>query len=332
MKVNVTFQEERCTQKDLTVTKKLGCGKYAVFHVQGPAACEEYAVKVFPKSEVNEACYKKEKDFLASLSHPNIIRHFPVSKHDAEFDLLIMEYANHGDFFDLVTKGGLTHDVYIRTYFHQLIAGLEYLHQQKTAHLDLKLENLLLGQDFQLKIIDFEQSQSQGEERLTAKGTNSYRAPEIKKKTCTDKFAADIYSAGIVLYAFKACQFPFYEPEHEAEMEDYNLFVRHNSEFWKMKTQKMKKKADFFEKDFRDLLKGMLNPDPKKRWTIRDIKNSVWYNKPILGLESLNLHMEKACTEMNTRDLEQSPTTNPQKKEKSSSPLKKLFSFLKAKS
>ena len=91
MKVNVTFQEECSSQKDLFLTKKLGCGKFTVFHVQGPAACEEYAIKVFPKSELNEACYKREKDFLASLSHPNIIRHFPVSKHDADFDLLTLK-------------------------------------------------------------------------------------------------------------------------------------------------------------------------------------------------------------------------------------------------
>lgn len=46
----------------------------------------------------------------------------------------------------------------VRTYFHQLVDALEYLHKSGIAHLDLKPENIALGDKFMLKIMDFELS------------------------------------------------------------------------------------------------------------------------------------------------------------------------------
>jgi len=196
-----------------------------------------------------------------------------------------------------VTKGGLAHEVHMRTYFHQLISGLEYLHSQGIAHLDLKLDNLLLGKDFLLKITDFDQAQIQGEANQVSAGTNSYRAPEVRDQTCSNFFAADVYSIGVILYAFKTRQFPFVEPDNDinAEMMYYDLFTEKNEEFWKVKSGKINKQADFFTEDFRVLLGGILERDPAKRWTIQDIKNSGWYNKPILSIEGLKFHMDRVC-------------------------------------
>ncbi|RZJ37213.1 MAG: hypothetical protein EOO18_06165 [Chryseobacterium sp.] len=58
--------------------------------------------------------------------------------------------------FAVTKKGLLSHEMIIRTYFHQLIEGIEYIHSQGVAHLDLKLENIMLGDSFELKIIDLQ--------------------------------------------------------------------------------------------------------------------------------------------------------------------------------
>jgi len=298
----VTLDIEEAVNTDLIMTRKVGQGKYDVFHVQAPNIGKEFAAKIFPKSEKHEVCYHREKSFLETFNHPNIIKLYPVTTHeDAEFDLLVMEYADHGDFFEIVKKVGFPHEVYVRTYFHQLISGLEYLHSRGTAHLDLKPENLLLDKNFQLKIIDFEQSQTQVEQQLTARGTHSYRSPELKNQTCTDKFSADIYSAGIILFVFKARQFPFIETDKEGEPKflNYDLFIKGSEEFWKSKAEKIGEKSDFFSKDLRALLKGMLDADPNKRFTLEDVKKSEWFNKPIFSPESLAQKMQEHLYQIN---------------------------------
>jgi len=307
MNLTVTFASDIDNPRELITTKKIGHGKFEVYHAQGSSASEEYAIKLFPRDDLSKNRYWREKDLLASLDHPHIIKHYPVTDHTIEdfpdCDFLVLDYATHGDFFDIVTKGGLAHEVHMRTYFHQLIVGLEFLHSQAIAHLDLKLENLLMGKDFLLKIIDFDQSQIKGEEKLISGGTSSYRAPEIKDKCCQDMFAADIYSAGIILFAFKTGQFPFVEIEKErqAKMLYYDLFLENNEEFWELKAQKMGKKSDFFSDDFKALLRGMLDSEPAKRMTIQDIKNSEWYNKPVLSPEGLKFHMSRVCQRINQK-------------------------------
>ena len=63
-----------------------------------------------------------------------------------------MEYAKHGDFFDaLITHRVPFNETLIRTYFHQLIDAMDALHSKGAAHLDIKLENLLIGDDYTLK-------------------------------------------------------------------------------------------------------------------------------------------------------------------------------------
>lgn len=60
-----------------------------------------------------------------------------------------MEYAPYGNFSKLMSKAKIYNDEKLtRTYFHQLVEGLEYLHSQDIAHLDLKFCNLLLGDDY----------------------------------------------------------------------------------------------------------------------------------------------------------------------------------------
>lgn len=294
MKVSVAFDDDKSNPKDFVMTRKLGESKSEVFLLKSVTGSEEYAIKLFQKDNISTARFTREKDIVSLLSHANIVKNYPVSQHNADCDILINEYASRGDFLQLVTKRGLDHEVHIRTYFHQLISGLEYLHSKGLAHLDLKLENLLLDDDFTLKITDFDQSRrKQEEERAKRIGTSGYRAPEILEKSCKDFFAADIYSVGVLLYIFKARQFPFTEVEEDGKTKllCYDRFIDNNQDFWKVKTDALKKDSKFFSKDFRALVKGMLDKDPVKRFTIQEIKTSEWYNKPILDSENLKVHM-----------------------------------------
>jgi len=95
----------------------------------------------------------------------------------------VIEYCEGGELFDYVEIGGFS-EIVARTYFHQLLEGLDYLHKNGVAHRDLKPENLLFDKDMNLKIADFGFSASidgrDGSGKMkTVLGTEGYMAPEI---------------------------------------------------------------------------------------------------------------------------------------------------------
>jgi serine/threonine protein kinase len=128
-----------------------------------------------------------------------------------------MELA-FGDFTNLVNyfKKDLT-EIIARSFFHQLVEGVEYLHKLKIAHLDIKLDNLLLGHDFKLKLTDFDNSHFEGDTEIRARGSKNYRAPELNDRYCEDCMAADIYSMGVVLFGLVTKVLPYSERQASRE-------------------------------------------------------------------------------------------------------------------
>jgi len=135
-----------------------------------------------------------------------------------------------------------------RTFFHQLISGLEYLHKNGCAHLDLKLENLLLGNDLELKIADFDSSYQKEDFIIISRGTRNNRPKEIRKGSCKLPQAADIYSAGLVLFQFMFGNLPYLE-DSLIEGEDLQEQMETNiSKFWNFHSRmhpKMEISKDF---------------------------------------------------------------------------------------
>jgi len=291
MQISITYADGSRMTDSLKVTKQLGQGKLSVYEVFSSVRQTSYALKVFPKTKFGITQYSKEK-LMFSLKHPNIIQRIPINCHDERFYPLLTEYAKHGDFFDLVTKGYLTTDVIARTYFQQLVSGMEYIHSQGIAHLDFKLDNLMLSEDFQLKIIDFDQAQPLKDSMITSGGTVNYRAPEVKEGTCSHMSAADIFSAGVILFTMIARQFPFTEKEDatNTDVNCYTTFVHNNKAFW---AGKMKQRGGkhAFTQDFMELINGMWDPNPSTRFTLKQIKASKWFQGAALDDENLRQQM-----------------------------------------
>ena len=77
---------------------------------------------------------------------------------------------------------------------------MEYLHKKNAVHLDLKLENILVNEEMDVKIIDFGFA-TYNQSKLNAfGGTMSYMAPEIIQRQLYDGFKADIFSLGVILF------------------------------------------------------------------------------------------------------------------------------------
>jgi len=274
--------QELSLQIPLVIDRYIASGKFPVYHANVVNHQAEYAIKMFPTDQSSTQLYVREKKCLRGLVHPNIIRFISQANLNIQgddYNALVLEYAPFGDFYDLLISGGLNDEYLVRQYFQQLIEGIEYLHSRNIAHFDLKLENLLLGDDFILKITDFDQAQRSKDGSSNFRGTPDYRAPEVINQTCQNTFAADIYSAGIILYLFATRQLPFMEAKQEGQrvIKGYDFFCENNEKFWWEKAVSTQNTI-LFDEDFRVLINGMLSENPTERLTLEQIKASNWYN------------------------------------------------------
>jgi len=95
--------------------------------------------------------------------------------------------------------------------FSQIIEGLIYLHSINIYHRDIKLENIIIDENLNVKLIDFGFGVNCDKHKLLNFfcGTPSYMPPEICTKKDYVGASADIWSAGILLYTFLCGNFPF---------------------------------------------------------------------------------------------------------------------------
>ncbi len=301
-KPSSSCSEENTPPFDFKIEKRLGSAKFRVYLAFHKTEKKYYALKAFPYSKEGlNARYVKETK-LAKLRHPHVckithtIPEKSITQNGAtqKFSFLGLEYAPYGDFYELFhnKKAQLTEEL-TRTYFHQLVEGLEYLHKKGFAHLDIKCENLLLGEDFNLKITDFDLSQSLKEKKLESQGTVCYRAPEVKESKCTDFVKADIYSLGIVLFIFRSGGIPPHlEETNSQKVNLYELMYDDPKKFWQTHNS-YKSKKNFYSESFKQLFQMIVEKDPLKRATISQIKESEWYNQSTLTPEQLTSEIQK---------------------------------------
>lgn len=94
------------------------------------------------------------------------------------------------DLFDFIaSKGALKNEPLIRHLFSQICDAVDTLHTKaQYAHLDIKLENILIGNDFKLKLCDFGFAQDVNEDIKMKYGTESYIAPEIETRQAGETY------------------------------------------------------------------------------------------------------------------------------------------------
>lgn len=125
----------------------------------------KFAIKIYAKSACRDAELRhfRQEMKLKQLDHPNIIKLFDVNENGkayssgrevAEVCYSVLELATNGNFLDYIANNAMDEGV-VRYYFKQLCQAVAYMHEQGYCHRDLKLENLLLDKDFNMKVSDF---------------------------------------------------------------------------------------------------------------------------------------------------------------------------------
>jgi serine/threonine protein kinase len=149
---------------------------------------------------------------MKRISHPNIATLYEAIETEDQV-ILVLEYvpggSTHG-FLKSKPHRRMQEDE-ARAIYVQLINALHYLHSRCIAHRDIKLENVMLDERRNVKLIDFGFSTCiPNDQRIKMFcGTPSYMAPEIVKKTEYCGPPTDIYASGVLLFAFFCGQFPF---------------------------------------------------------------------------------------------------------------------------
>jgi serine/threonine protein kinase len=289
--------------RDITVVKALNKAKFPVYLVNSKVTKQNYAMKVFPYANNKQHAYFQNESRFSFVNHPNVIKTHHVEQEretiskgcSKKVSYTIMEFAPNGDFFDFIMNHGKdVDDKLMRTYFRQLIDGVEYLHSTGVSHMDLKLENLLVGSDFSLKIADFDLSHFANDSKILSRGTKFYRPPEVIQGRCQNTQAADVYSAGIILFTFLTKgMLPHAEDNRVGGVDFAGLLYTQNDEFWNKHCEIQKKEASFFSQDFKELFNAMIALNPEERATIQQIKQSAWYNGPVYTSEELRNKVSK---------------------------------------
>ncbi|KAH8315999.1 hypothetical protein KR074_004636, partial [Drosophila pseudoananassae] len=172
---------------------------------------EEIAVKVFDYFNKNVRKFaEREITHLVRLKHENVIRVYGTTK-DGDDNYLLMEYMEGGSLHDFL-HGQNQRQFSMEEAIHiarQCAKALAYMHSMAVLHRDIKPQNLVMSNNFNvLKICDFGMATDLATYLSRMRGSPAYMAPEVyQEKQYTE--TCDVFSFGIVLWEIMARKLPY---------------------------------------------------------------------------------------------------------------------------
>ncbi|KAG7201930.1 hypothetical protein KM043_004638 [Ampulex compressa] len=249
--------------------KTIGKGNFAkVKLAKHVPTGKEVAIKIIDKTQLNPGSLQKlfrEVRIMKMLDHPNIVKLFQVIETEKTL-YLVMEYASGGEVFDYLVMHGRMKEKEARAKFRQIVSAVQYCHQKKIIHRDLKAENLLLDSEMNIKIADFGFSNefTPGNKLDTFCGSPPYAAPELFQGKKYDGPEVDVWSLGVILYTLVSGSLPF-DGSTLRELRERVLRGKYRIPF-------------YMSTDCENLLKKFLVLNPTKRASLETIMKDKWMN------------------------------------------------------
>lgn len=235
------------------------------------------AIKVMPKKRANdkhkELNGRNEVETLRIAQHPFICRFYEALESEDNI-YLVMECLDNGTLLNEVTKNTKLEERDAAIIFSEFMLALRHLHKNcHIAHRDIKLENILLDDNHNIRLIDFGFSKSvEGTFLKTHCGSCLYAAPELLMgEEYSEK--VDIWSAGVMLYVMTTGNFPFY---HENVSVCLQKIVMSEVQL-----------PSFLSFGLKDLLMRMLSKSPEERPSVDQILDHPWMRSYRIDIEQM---------------------------------------------
>lgn len=224
-----------------------------------------------------------------------------VQKSGTEKDVLhvVLELATGGDLFNYIfaVNRGFSEPI-ARYYFTKLMDAVEFMHVNDVCHRDLKLENLLLDENYNLKIADFGlsttvESSYGGGVMYTRVGTERYMPPEMLEKNAYIGICADLFAAGVILFVLVMGMMPTHK---SAESNDYlyrYFRKKEYEEYWTLVANILNLDLGSLSEEFFHLVTSMLKYDFQKRLTVEEIREHPWMKGPIATEDEVREELEE---------------------------------------
>ncbi|XP_067851719.1 PAS domain-containing serine/threonine-protein kinase [Heptranchias perlo] len=233
---------------------------------------KEVVVKFIRKDKIVEDCWVDDVDLgrvsqeiaiLARLNHPNIIKVLDVFE-NLDFFQLVMEKHGAGlDLFEFIDQQPDLDEPLASFIFRQIVAAVDYLCSKNILHRDIKDENVIIDEDFTVKLIDFGSAVTlePGKVFHTFYGTIEYCSPEVLMGHPYSGPELEIWSLGVTLYTLVFAENPFSDVEETVAAVLKPPFQVSNG--------------------FMKLVSWMLQPDPHLRLTLEELMKNPWVTQPV---------------------------------------------------
>lgn len=261
------------------IVKTINHGSFStVVLVEHIRTGQQFACKIVSRQILQEQNniihFEQEIRIHQSLKHENICQLYEIV-YEEDFIFLIMEYCANGELFEHVAQSPRLSRPNIRKYFAQLCAAINYLHSRNVAHRDLKLENIYLTEEMNIRLGDFGFSHSTDNSSLlkTSCGSVFYASPELIRGDQYDGKKSDIWSMGICLYILATSDIPWTEKSQakvysQIERAEYNI-------------------PRYVDPEVSSIIQRCLNIEPEKRPTAAELMATPYVDDYFKNAQSM---------------------------------------------
>ncbi|KAI9369399.1 hypothetical protein BJX61DRAFT_519779 [Aspergillus egyptiacus] len=219
--------------------------------------------------------FRTELQIHSKMRHPHIVGFHRAFTFD-QCIYVILELCPNGSVMDMVRKRKCLSLPEVRRFMVQLCGAVKYLHKRNVAHRDLKMGNLFLDRNMDIKVGDFGLaamiiSEKDEKRRRTLCGTPNYIAPEVldrSKGGHTQK--VDIWSLGVICFAMLTG----YPPFQSKTQEEIYKKVRSLNYVW----PKDSECSNHIPEEAKSLVSCCLNLDEQERPEPDDIVELAFFN------------------------------------------------------
>jgi len=272
---------DELVNQEFELEKLLGQGMGGEVWMAHTKAGQRVVLKKMPKKTSNFDRRRVEKEIKAtsSLMHDHIIKylaHFETNDHV----YMVLEYLDGVDLFACMKMRNyrLLKEQTIKKVLKQIIDAVLFCHERGVVHRDIKLDNVISDTRGNIKLIDFGLCEFVNSKETLLRGwvgSLEYAAPEILHRIPYSGFKSDVWSMGVLLYSLLYGEFPFL-------MEDFLNKGVHPPIAWPDEERPFgQKPIRAVSRVAKDLVKKMLNSDPKTRISLQDVSQHEWFANTI---------------------------------------------------